>query len=210
LPSPLVVWGPCCILEGALRFATALFSEGGRDRWSVVRERLTHSVSVADSPCTLEKPAEPKTAGTNTTVLRRRKEEETEGAQSGITVMEASFIHSLGRRKGRPDDGGVWLHEDSGSRQSAEHNLGRIVMGEDVISGLRSVVMPVLKVKLDISEEGLLARDPVLETSCGNQMPITWESSNLSLSNNNGTMEDVRAQLANEMKMMSVSNDDVK
>jgi hypothetical protein len=129
----------------------------------------------------------------NTRYLRSRK---STPAQSGITVIETSFFHhSLATSK---RTAGVWLHENCGSRQSAEHDLGRIVIREDDISGMRSKM---LKVKLDISEEGLLFRDPVLEMDCGTQMSITWESSSLSFSSNNG-MDNVRAQLAKEMKSL--------
>jgi hypothetical protein len=101
--------------------------------------------------------------------------------------MEASFV----------SDRNIWLHEDCGSRQSAEHDLGRIAIREVDISGLRGRML--LKVKLDISEEGLLCRKPVLEMVCGTQLPITWKSSNLSLSNRK-RMDNVRVQLAEEMK----------
>jgi hypothetical protein len=187
----MVVRGPSCILEGALRFATALFGER-MDRWSLVRERLTHVVSVSDSPCTLKKPAEPNIGQYHTRYyLRSRK---STPAQSGITVIETPFIHYSASRK-RPD--GLWLHEHCGTRRSAEHDIGRIVISEPQIPGTVNENEH-LKVKLDISEEGLLFRKPVLETSCGEQIPITWESSNLSFSKD--MMNNVRAQLAEEMK----------
>jgi hypothetical protein len=135
----VVVKGPSCILEGALRFATTLFGEG-MDRWSLVRERITHSVSVANSPCTLQKPAEPKIARyrhKKTRNLRSRKG--TKPDQSGTTVIEASVF----------SDKEIWLHEDCGNRNSAEHDLGRIVIKDDGIPGMRSRML--LKVKLYIS-----------------------------------------------------------
>jgi hypothetical protein len=158
------VRGPGCILEGALRFASALFGEVGRDGWSLVRERLTHSLSVADSPCTFQKPAEPKTVRDKNT--RNLGSKKGTPDQSGMTVIEALFF----------SDGDIWLHENCGGRQCAEHDLGRIVIRNDGIAGMRGRTL--LKVKLDISKEGLLFRDPVLETSRGQQIPITWESSN--------------------------------
>jgi hypothetical protein len=47
--EPVVLRGPSCILKGALRFASALFEEG-RDRWSVVRVRMTQAVNVVNFP----------------------------------------------------------------------------------------------------------------------------------------------------------------
>jgi hypothetical protein len=120
--------------------------------------------------------------------------------QSGTAVIEASFLFDPYKQGTSDGEGQLWLHENCGSRPSAEHDLGRIVISENEISGMRSRIK-MLKVKLFISEEGLLFRDPVLETSCGDQIPITWESSSLSLSSNNG-MDNVRAQLADEMKTL--------
>jgi hypothetical protein len=164
------------------------------------------TVSVADFPCTLEKPAEPKIARyKNTRYLRNKKDTPD---QSATTVIEATFyVHP--DKQGRYD-GELWLHENCGSRQSAEHDLGRIVISENEVSEMQSTLQN-LKVKLDISEEGLLCRKPILEMQMNYpdnngwiwvQMPITWESSSpCSLSNNN-RMEDVRVQLADEMKML--------
>jgi hypothetical protein len=71
-----------------------------------------------------------------------------------------------------------------------------------------------LKVKLDISEEGLLLRKPTLEMSyyAPNNfdmslsgaglgiLPITWEGANLSFSDD--SMDTVREQLVEEMKTL--------
>jgi hypothetical protein len=203
----VVVRGPSCILEGALRFASALFGEG-RDRWNIVREKLTHAVDLADSPCTWEESTDFIIGfinfQENLSKHRRRRnlrERKDTPYQSGTTVIEATFLFDPDKQVG--SDGDLWLHEDCGSRPSAEHDLGRIVISEKEISGMRSGFSRTqkLKAKLDISEEGLLFRDPILEMGCGTQIPITWESSNLSLSNNNG-MDNVRVQLADEMKTL--------
>jgi hypothetical protein len=207
----VVVRGPSCILEGALRFATAQFEEG-KDRWRIVRETLTHAVDIGDSPCTWEEPTDVQIQYQNVqNSLNRLKQKRNlrdrkdTPEQSGTTVIEASFLFDPDKQ-GR-SDGELWLHENCGGRPSAEHDLGRIVISENEISGMRSRIK-MLKVKLDISEEGLLCRKPVLEMVCPdpkttswrwNQMPITWEGSNLSLSNNN-RMDNVRVQLADEMK----------
>jgi hypothetical protein len=186
----VVVRGPSCILEGALRFATARFGEG-RDRWSIVREKLTHDVDIGNKPCTSDYTITNKFRHKSKRTLRDRKGTPD---QSGTTVVEASFFFPpdpTGR-----SDGKLWLHENCGNRDSAEHDLGRIVIREDDISGTRKRML--LKVKLDISEEGLLCRKPVLEMACGTQLPINWRSSNLSLSNKK-RMDNVRVQLAEEM-----------
>jgi hypothetical protein len=187
----VVVRGPSCILEGALRFASARFGEG-RDRWSIVREKLTHVVDLSDTPCPSKCTITSEFRHNNTSNLRDGK---LTPDQSGMTVMEASFFFNPAIH-GR-SDGELRLHENCGNPYSVVRDLGRIVIREDDISGLRSKML--LKVKLDISEEGLLCRKPALEMSCGTQLPITWKSSSLSLSNNK-RMEDVRVQLAEEMK----------
>jgi hypothetical protein len=204
----VVVRGPGCVLEGALRFGSALFEEG-RARWSIVREKLTHAVDIGDSPCTCEEPTDVQIQYQNSLNRLKQKrnlrDRKDTPEQSGTTVIEASF-QFYPDKQGR-SDGELWLHENFGGRPSAEHDLGRIVISENEISGMRSRIK-MLKVKLDISEEGLLCRNPVLEMVCPdpettswrwNQIPITWESSRLSLSNNNG-MDNVRVQLADEMK----------
>jgi hypothetical protein len=197
----VVVRGPSCVLEGALRFASALFEEG-RARWSIVREKLTHAVDIGDSPCTWEEPTDFQIQYQNVqNSLNRHKHKrnlrDRKGTpdQSGTTVMEASFFFPPDQ-PGR-SHGELWLHENCGNRDSAEHDLGRVVIREDDVSGMRKRML--LKVKLDISEEGLLCRKPVLEMNCGTQLPITWKSSNISLSNKK-RMDNVRVQLAEEMK----------
>jgi hypothetical protein len=184
----VVVRGPSPILEGALRFATARFGEG-RDRWSIVREKLTHDVNLVDSSCTSDYTITSQNTYNDTRNLRDRK--------SGTTVIEASFFffpHNPGRSNGE-----LWFHENCGDLNSAEYDLGRIVIKKNDISGTRKSML--LTVKLDISEEGLLFRKPILKMSRGTQeqIPITWESSNLSLSNKK-RMDNVRVQLAEEMK----------
>jgi hypothetical protein len=189
----VVVRGPSCILEGALRLASARFEEG-RDRWSIVREKLTHVVDLGDSPCTSEKQTRQcRLTHSHTTSTRIFRDRKGTPDQSGTTVIEALFVLT-----GR-SDGEIWVHENCGYLNSAEHDLGKIVISEHDISGTRSRML--LKVKLDISEEGLLRRKPILEMDCGTgtQIPITWEGSNLSLSNNK-RMDNVRVQLAEEMK----------
>jgi hypothetical protein len=198
LPSPVVVRGPSCILEGALRFASARFGEG-RDRWSIVREKLSHFVNVADSSFTSEKPTSQYRHRHRTSISSLRDRKGTPD-QSGTTMIEATFyfpffpLDQPGRSNGE-----VWLHENCGDRDRAEHDLGRIVIKENDISGSRISIL--LKVKLDISEDGLLFRKPILlKISRGTQeqIPITWESSNLSFSKD--MMDNVRVQLADEMK----------
>jgi hypothetical protein len=130
LPTPLVVRGPSCILEGALRFATALFGEG-RDRWSFVREKLTHVVDVTYSPCTLKKRTDHE-AGQYDNRKKLTSRKTTSVQLSATIVLESSFYHDLSRS--RPDRE-LWLHEDCGNRNSVEHDLGMIVIGEDNIPG---------------------------------------------------------------------------
>jgi hypothetical protein len=214
----VVVRGPSCVLEGALRFASALFGEG-RDRWSIVHEKLTHVVDVGDLPCTWDTWEEPtdlniqyqnvKNSLNRHKQKRNLRDRKDTSDQLGTTVMQATF-HFDPDKQGR-SDGELWLHENCGSRQSAEHDLGRIIISENNISGMRRRYCRIhkLKVKLDISEEGLLFRKPILEmvSVCPetnsrrwNQMPITWEGANLSFSKD--TMDNVRVQLADEMKTL--------
>jgi hypothetical protein len=197
-----VLRGPSCILKGALRFASALFEEG-RDRWSIVRERMSHVVNVDDFPCKVEEPAELKYE--QTMVLTDCSGDTRPVLHSGTTtVIQRSFFNSL--TTSRPD-GELWLHEDCGNRQSAEHDLGMIRIREDNIPD--DIVRAKLKVKLVISEEGLLLRKPTLKMSCythrkskhlmdgpGSRLAITWEGSNLSKKR----MKEVRAQLEEELK----------
>jgi hypothetical protein len=197
----VVLRGPSCILKGALRFASALFEEG-RDRRSIVRERMTHAVNVANFPCKLEEPTELKC--TQTMDLSDSSGDTTPVLHSGMTtVIQRSFYHPLTRS--RPD-GELWLHEDCGNRQSAEHDLGMIRIREHNIPN--DIVCAKLKVKLVISEEGLFLRKPTLKMSCythrksqhlldgpGSRLAITWEGSNLSKKR----MKEVRAQLEEEL-----------
>jgi hypothetical protein len=196
LPSPVVVRGPSCILEGALRFASARFGEG-RDRWSIVREKLTHVVNVVDSSFTSEKPTSQYRHRHRTSISSLRDRKGTPD-QSGTTVIEASFFffpHNPGRSNGE-----LWFHEKCGDLNRAEHDLGRIVIKKNELSGTQRSML--LTVKLDISEEGLLFRKPILKMSRGTQeqIPMTWESSSLSFSKD--MMDNVRVQLADEMKTL--------
>jgi hypothetical protein len=153
---------------------------------------MTHVVDLGDLPCN----SETITSQYRHTNTRNLKERKGTSDQLGTTVIEASFFFF-------PDKPGssreLWLHENCGDRDSAEHDLGKIVIKKNDIS--RTGKRMLLKLKLDISEEGLLRRKPILEMSCATQeqIPITWESSSLSFSNNN-RMDNVRVQLAEEMK----------
>jgi hypothetical protein len=168
---------------------------------------MTHIVNVTFSPCTLEKPAEPK-SGRYKHTWKSWNLTSMMDAQLGtrVRVMETSFIQFMTTsRTGRE----IWLHEHCGNRQCAEHDLGMILIGEYKIPG---TIYAKLNLKLEISEEGLLLRRPTLEmSSCcrsesgilldGSEFrlpPITWESSNLSFSKD--MMDNVRVQLAEEMK----------
>jgi hypothetical protein len=200
----VVLRGPSCILEGALRFGSALFEEE-RDRCSIVRERMTHAVNVANIPCKYEEPTELKCALTMD--LSDSSGDTTPALHSGMTTfIQRSFFHPLATS--RPDEE-PWLHEDYGNRKSAEHDLGMIRIREDNLPD--DIVCAKLKVKLVISEEGLLSRKPTLQMSCythrqsqhpldgpGSRLAITWEGSNLS----NKRMKEVRAQLEEEMKTL--------
>jgi hypothetical protein len=209
----VVIRGPNCILEGALRFATARFGEG-MDRWSVVRERLTHVVDVTNSPCACWKRTTDHEAGQKDCRKKLTSRKTTSVQSSTTTVLERSFCHALSRR--RPDRE-LWLHEDCGHPGNAEHDLGMILIGEEKIPTGRVCAM--LKVKLDISEEGLLLSKPTLEMSnyAPNNsdislsgagltglgvLPITWEGANLSLSDD--SMDTAREQLAEEMKTLHI------
>jgi hypothetical protein len=194
-----------CILEGALRFGAAL-TEERRDRWSILREKMTHTVSVATFPCTEQEPADSEGLQRIYKMVPSSARQTPRPVQSGMTVIEAeAFLHFTAGSM-RPD-GAIWLHEDCGSRQSAEHDLGMILIREDDISRMRRSVV---KVKLHISAEGLLLRRPTVNTrgdirnssisEAPWDLPITWEGSNPSFSEE--MMENVRAQLAEEMKKL--------
>jgi hypothetical protein len=189
-----VLRGPSCILKGALRFASALFEEG-RDRRSIVRERMTHAVNIANFPCKYEEPTEFKCALTMD--LSDCSGDTTPVFHSGTTrAIQRSFFHSL--TTSRPDEE-LWLHEDCGYRQSAEHDLGMIRIREDNI--LDDVVRAKLKVKLVISEERKVTLKMSLScythkksqhpSDLGSNSAFIWEGSNLSKAG----MNEVRAQL---------------
>jgi hypothetical protein len=171
------------------------------DRCSIVRERMSHIVNVADFPCKYEEPNELKYA--QAMILSDSSGDTTPVLHSGTTtVFQRSFFHPP--TTSRPD-WELWLHEDCGNRRTAEHDLGRILIGEDDIPD--DIVRAKLKVKLVISEDG----KPTLKMSCyahrksqhpldgpGSRLAITWEGSNLSKEG----MKEVRAQLEEEMKAL--------
>jgi hypothetical protein len=145
-------------------------------------------VNLVDSSFTSDYTITSQNSPNDTTNLIDRK--------SGTTVIEASFFffpHNPGRSNGE-----LWFHETCGDLNRAEHDLGRIVIKKNELCGTRRSML--LTVKLDISEEGLLFRKPILKMSRGTQeqIPITWESSSLSFSKD--MMDNVRVQLADEMK----------
>jgi hypothetical protein len=166
---------------------------------------MTHIVNVTFSPCTLRKPAEPKSGRYKHKWNLTRT---MEASQLGTRVMERSFLQLMTTsRTGRE----IWLHEHCGNRQCAEHDLKMIHIGEYKIPG---TIHAKLNVKLEISEEGLLLRRPTLEMSSCSHIesgilldssefrlpPITWEGFNLSLSDN--TMHNLRMQLVEEMETL--------
>jgi hypothetical protein len=189
--------------------ANALFGEG-RDRWSLIREKLTHVVNVAFSPCTLERQTGPITSRYIHNNSRNLGDRNGTPDQSGTTVISVSFFFPPDNPE--RSDGEIWVHENCGNRQSAEHDLGRIVIREPQIQGTVKND-EILNVNLVISDEGLLVSDPILEMKCkpqskpctpwrgpGRRLPMTWETSSLSFSND--MMDNVQAQLAEEMKAL--------
>jgi hypothetical protein len=196
--------------------ATALFGEG-RDRWSLVREKPTHEVNVDFYPCNIGFPTE---HGGNWEYQKKNQMNSEPTAPPPpppvpwwrtTKVLERSFYQPLDpNSSGSKPLSEIWLHEYCGNRQSAEHDFGRYVIQEHSIPG---GIGELLKVRIEISEEGFLLRRPSLdiksfypegfvpfpleEEAVGRSLTLTWEGANLTLSKER--LAEVGAQLVEEI-----------
>jgi hypothetical protein len=198
--------------------ATALFGEG-RDRWSLVREKPTHEVNVDSLPCKIGFPTE---HGGSSWEYQKKNQMNSESTAPPpppppvpwwrtTTVLERSFYQPLDPNSSSSKPlSEIWLHEDCGNRQSAEHDFGRYVIQEHSIPG---GIGELLKVRIEISEEGFLLRRPSLdiksfypegflpfpleEEAVGRSLTLTWEGANLTLSKER--LAEVGAQLVQEI-----------